>query len=124
MTYSAGPNGTIAKRTKVFLKKGTGRTGGAPWASWVKIAPVDPPATLIHAKGLNVALRSNTFTVQWLNVSGTSSAGNYSFVPPLNSGSALPLVQHLGDVTMRLRAADAADGCASVALSPSPLIFL
>lgn len=109
LTYSGGPNGTITQRTKVFLKKGTGRSGGAPWASWVKIAPVGPPAMLINAPGLNVALRSDTFTVQWLNVSGTSSAENYSFVPPLDSGSALPLVQHLGDVTMRLRAAAAAD---------------
>jgi hypothetical protein len=113
LTYSGGPNGSITQETKVFLKKGTGRSGGAPWASWVKTAPVGPPAALIEAQGLNAALRADSFTVQWLNVSGTSSAENYSFVPPLNSGSALPLVQHLGDVTMRLRAASSSAAAAA-----------
>eukprot|EP01047_Picozoa_sp_COSAG01_P090949 COSAG01_NODE_22668_length_846_cov_1.042838_1_plen_206_part_01 len=90
VTYSGGPNGTIAGGTKAkaFLKKSAHSTGGAPWSSWVKSAPVSPPAQVINAEGVSLALRRESFTVQWLNVSGGVSSPNYSFVPPLTHGSA------------------------------------
>lgn len=54
-TYnSSGINGSITSTTKVFLKKQASCTGGAPWTSWIKYAPVLPPAQLLQAPGLNV----------------------------------------------------------------------
>lgn len=46
-----------------------------------------------------MALRADTFTMQWLNTSGA----NYSFVPTLSSYNALPLNHFFGDITLRLR---------------------
>ena len=97
VTYKGGTNGSISSPTKVYLKKAGGRTAGAsPWASWSKIAPVLPPAATLSFDGIELALRAESGTVQWLNCSGA----NYSIVPPLTSGSALPLMHHLGDVTL------------------------
>ena len=105
VTYnSLGPNGTITTQTKAFLKKLTHNSGGAPWWSWLKVAPVDPPAAIVHGGGLTAALRSRSLTVQWLNhTSSPTSVSNYSWVPALTPASALPLVQHLGDITLRVR---------------------
>eukprot|EP00966_Prymnesium_polylepis_P192251 4455769-Prymnesium_polylepis.1 len=102
VTYSAGPNGTVTRRTKAYLKRSAAHSGGAPWISWVKAAPIYPPAKTFHFDGLALALRAGSFTVQWLNVSCASyPLSNLSFVPALTPGSALPLIQHLGDMTMR-----------------------
>jgi hypothetical protein len=111
VTYSApGANGSIASPTKAWLKRALGRChpgcGGAPWSSWFKSAPVKPPAATFNVTGgalpdLTVALRSGSFTVQSLFVGGA----NYSFVPPLDAHTALPLSQHLGDCTIRVRPA-------------------
>ena len=106
ITYSGGPNGTIVNSTKVYLKKATGHSGGAPWSTWLKVAPAGPPAQTFKLEGLTIALRADTYTVQWLNVSRKAyPLANLSFTPALTPGSALPLVQHLGDLTMRLRPA-------------------
>ena len=43
--------------------------------------------------------------MQWMNVSSPAAAANFSLVPPLTPGSALPLVHHLGDVSLRVRMA-------------------
>ena len=107
VTYIGGPNGTItAKPTKAYLKHGSHVNNGQPsdhmWSSWTKVAPFGPPAQVLAAEGLNLALRADSFTVQWLNVTGVS---NYSFVNSLDGQSALPLSQHLGDVSLRLRRA-------------------
>eukprot|EP00937_MAST-01D_sp_MAST-1D-sp2_P003192 g3192.t1 len=116
---AGGPNGTITVNTTVYLKKTgtcTGRrgvcgvTGGAPWATWLKVAaPPGAPATVVKAGGLTLALREHTFTAQWLNLSDGAHT-NYSFVPPLTAGSALPLVHHLGDITLRVRLAGGGGG--------------
>ena len=108
LTYNANSSdGTITAPTPVYLKKGGGAHGGAPWSTWIKVAPVTPPALTLPPSatpGLAVALRAGSFTVQWLNATA-SWEGNYSFVPPLNADTALPLVQHLGDMTLRVRRA-------------------
>ena len=103
-----GANGTIANgtMTKVFLKKGAHRSGKAPWWSWYKVAPIDPPASVVSGGGLTAAIRTKSFTVQWLNhTASATTVSNYSWVPALTPGSALPLIQHLGDVTLRVRPA-------------------
>ena len=114
-----GLNGTITAKTTVFLKKVgpcAGRRGGCEvnttlpaWATWLKGAKAGPPASVIRAGGLAVALRADTFTAQWVNLSSGQHT-NYSFVPPLTDGSALPLVHHLGDITLRVRAAGSSGG--------------
>ena len=107
-TYQGGVNGTITRSTKVFLKSGGGRGGGAPWYSWYKSAPVDPPAAIFTSPDntLTFALRTDTATVQWLNLTrGDPRSDSFSFVPALSPGSALPPVQHLGDITIRTRSA-------------------
>ena len=111
---AGGVNGTFSTKTTVFLKKigpCEGRrgactvTGGAPWATWHKTGlKSGPPATVLKAGGLAAALRADTFTVQWLNLSAGDHT-NFSFVPALSDGSALPLVHHLGDITIRARTA-------------------
>lgn len=107
-----GPNGTLAGPTVVHLKKGTAhlvpdRETGGHWFSWLKQAPVTAPVQTIKAGGLVAALRSGSFSVQWLNAT-RAGVDNFSFVPPLTPSSALPLVHHLGDVTLRVRPAAAA----------------
>ena len=99
-----GPNGTLAGPTVVHLKKGTAhlvpdRETGGHWFSWLKQAPVTAPVKTIEAGGLVAALRSGSFSVQWLNAT-RAGVDNFSFVPPLTPSSALPLVHHLGDVTL------------------------
>ena len=70
-------------------------------------APPPLPPAAAHAVGdLRVALRAETYTVAWLNVS-RPNVTNLSFVPPLSARSALPAIQHLGDVTLRVRPAAA-----------------
>jgi hypothetical protein len=115
VTYSSdGPNGTITKPTKIFLKRGGGSSGGAPWSTWSKEGAATPPSAIYKLDGqglpdLSLALRESSFTVQWFNVSGA----NYSFAPPLSAGSSLPLVQHLGDVTIRVRTATSSSATTS-----------
>ena len=106
VTYeSSAPNGTITKLTTAYLKSSVHRAGGSPWSAWYKTAPVEPPGLLLSiGNDLKAALRSRSYTVEWLNVT-RPNVTNLSFVPALSSGSALPLVQHLGDVTMRVRPA-------------------
>ena len=111
LCFSTGVNGTITNLTKVFLKRIAAACHGAhcktlPWTSYVKEAPVDPPALIVHdVGGLNASFRSKTFTLSSLNATRATKIvpDGYSFVPMLNPGSALPLVQHLGDVTLRVR---------------------
>ena len=113
VTYAAGVNGTITNVTKVFLKKSTARAGGVPWSSWFKAAPVEPPAKVLDVGDLRLALRAGTFTVQ--NLTATrAGVDNFSFVPALSGGNAIPLVQHLGDVTLRVRPAEVANERVSI----------
>ena len=117
-TFShAGPNGTVNTSnpfpTRALLKGGsTGTTtfnNDHGWVSWIKAAAkVSKPALSLTFDGINIALREDTFAVQWINASGA----NYSFTPPLTPATALPLIQHLGDMTMRVRAA-AGEGAAN-----------
>lgn len=58
--------------------------------------------------GLDITLRADTFTVQDLNKTGV----NYSFVPSLTPSRALPLTQHLGDITLRVQPATSDAGAA------------
>lgn len=109
LCYRGGPNGTMPQRsTTVYLKRLAIGCAGShckalPWTSWIKSARVDSPAATFSASsGLTLALRQGSYTVQWLNVS-RPNVTNLSFVPPLTPQSALPLVQHLGDITLRLR---------------------
>lgn len=102
---SSGPNGTIRGPTMVYLKSSAVRAhrSGAPWSTWLKEAPVMPPAHIFDdVGGVALALRQDTLTVQWLNAT-RPGVSNFSFVPPLRPSSALPLVQHLGDITLRVR---------------------
>ena len=119
ITYSStGANGTIPNGTvaKVYLKKAAHRSGQAPWWSWYKIAPMDPPASVVSGGGLTAAIRTESFTVQWLNhTASATTVSNYSWVPALTPGSALPLVQHLGDVTLRVRPASSPSSSSSTA---------
>ena len=98
-------NGTINKTTHAFLRGSpTYRMrSGTTLSSWVKSAPaVSQPAAMFNADDVAFSLREGSFSVQWLNAT-RSGVSNFSFVPSLNSGSALPFVQHLGDMTMRIR---------------------
>ena len=114
-------------RTQVFLKSygGVSRGSAAPWCSYIKSAPVGPPAAVYtkEFKGLTMALRADTFTMQWLNVSGA----NYSFVPGVTAGSALPLSHFFGDITLRIREQPqegaGSDGDTAPPSSPSPWTF-
>ena len=116
VTYNAsGVNGSIPRPTTAYLKSAAAflcnsreQSGcGAPWSAWLKIAPPPPPPAATHAIGdLRVALRADTYAVAWLNVS-RPNVTNLSFVPPLSARSALPAIQHLGDVTLRMRPAAA-----------------
>ena len=88
--------GRDAQPIKAYLKRGASGSKSTAWISYLKVAPVAPPALIFTGDafggGLDVALRRDTYTVQWLNVSGQ----NYSFVPPLTPQSALPPTPHLG----------------------------
>ena len=81
-----------------------------------------PPTKTLAVGGssnLQLLLRADYFSVQNLSRAGE----NWSFTRPLDGGSTLPLCAHLGDVTLRVRAAGAADGTAydtySIALAAS-----
>lgn len=65
-----------------------------------------PPVARYTAGGVSFGLRADTFTMQELNKTGA----NYSFVPALTPGRGLPLVQHMGDITLRVRSSSAAPG--------------
>ena len=106
VTYqSSGVNGTVTKNTTAYLKRAAGFTASSTWTAWLKTGAVDKPIRTLSVGGLESALRTKTFTVQWLNASRATHIANYSFVPTLTPGSALPLHHHLGDITLRVRRA-------------------
>ena len=121
VTYlSSAADGRFVARTTVYLKQGPARLvpereTGQAWWSWTKrVAVVPPPAQVVRAGGLAAALRPASFSVMWLNAT-RAGVDNFSFVPPLTPTSGLPLVQHLGDVTLRVRRSCAGTGGAPAA---------
>ena len=118
-----GTNGSIAVCTTVYLKKGSARVvpkrelvltpsfgNSTSWWSWIKqAAVVTPPVQVVRAGSLVAGLRAGSFSVQWLNLT-RRGVDNFSVVPALSASSALPLVHHLGDVTLRVRRAAAGGG--------------
>jgi hypothetical protein len=123
LCYEGGPNGTISTRTRVYLKSVATQCHGShckadAWTTYLKTAAVEAPAATFETGPLRLALRTGSFTVQWLNISRTNVT-NLSFVPPLTAGSALPTSQHLGDVTLRVRPAAAKAGEAAEAAPAS-----
>jgi hypothetical protein len=66
---SAGPNGTIATKTEVILKRLASGCGGShckafPAISWVKEAPLHPPAAILNGGGFTFALVRRVATAQ------------------------------------------------------------
>ena len=100
ITYS-GSNTTKAKQ-HVYFKMDAGVAHSHGWSSWLKQAPVTPPALTVSVGGtsrLELRLRQDFFTVQNLSRSGEK----WSFTRPLDDSSTLPFCAHLGDLTLRLR---------------------
>ena len=103
-------NTTTGPIPKVYYKQSADVGGDASWTSYVKVFPVTKPAATLVVGGssdLLVELREGSYTVQSLN--HTEANVPYSFVRPLNPYTSAPLSVHLGDMSIRLRAASATD---------------
>ena len=88
----------------------SGAAGDASWTTFIKHADVTAPAITLRVGGnseMILSLRQDSYTVQSLN--HTKANVPYTFVRPLDAGSALPLCAHLGDVNIRLRAQGSTD---------------
>ena len=100
ITYS-GSNAT-KEEEHIYFKMNAGIAHSAGWSSWIKRAPVTPPALTVSVGGtsrLELRLRQDFFTVQNLSRTGE----RWSFTRPLDEGSTLPFCAHLGDLSLRVR---------------------
>ena len=85
-----GTNTTLGK-VKIYFKSNNGVGGSSAWSSWVKVAPVTPPAASLPVGGtsrLKLLLRQDFYTVQNLSRVGA----HFSFTRPLDDGSTLPFL--------------------------------
>lgn len=107
--YVGSNSSTVSQLTYFKSTTAAGNaTDKATFSTWTKTGIVTAPAltTPVGNSNLNLSLRVATYTIQALTTTAADPWGkNFSFTRELDSGSALPLGMHVGDINLRLRPA-------------------